>query len=70
MGASSLIEQVRCQLGVAGGSVRSEGPLAATEACSLRQVLAARITDPRCRRGIRYRLVSVLSVLIAGVACG
>jgi hypothetical protein len=68
--ASSLIEQVRCQLGVAGGSVRSEDSLAATEACSLRQVLAARITDPRCRRGIRYRLTSVLSVLIAGVACG
>ncbi|MCA1675509.1 MAG: ISAs1 family transposase, partial [Actinobacteria bacterium] len=25
---------------------------------------------PRCRRGIRYRLASLLSVLIAGVACG
>ena len=70
MDASSLIEQVRCQLGVAGGSVCSEDSLAATEVCSLRQVLETRITDPRCRRGIRYRLASVLSVLIAGVACG
>jgi predicted transposase YbfD/YdcC len=68
--ASSLIEQVRCQLGVAGESVGSQGPLAATEAYSLRQMLAARIADPRARRGIRYRLASVLSVLIAGVACG
>lgn len=67
MSASSLIEQVRCQL---GGSVRSDGAVAVTEACSLRQVLQARITDPRSRRGIRYRLASLLSVLIAGVACG
>lgn len=50
--------------------MRSDGAVAVTEACSLRQVLAARITDPRCRRGIRYRLASLLSVLIAGLACG
>ncbi|MGH3749165.1 MAG: ISAs1 family transposase [Micromonosporaceae bacterium] len=70
MGASSLIEQVRCQLGVVGGAVRCDGAVAVTEACSLRQMLESRITDPRCRRGIRYRLASLLSVLIAGVACG
>ncbi|MCA1675510.1 MAG: hypothetical protein LC799_26095 [Actinobacteria bacterium] len=48
MSASSLIEQVRAQW---GGSVRSEGTLAVTEACSLRQVLQARITDPAMSAG-------------------
>lgn len=70
MDASSLIEQVRYQVGGAGGAVRPGGVVGATEACSLREVLAVRITDPRCRRGRRYRLESLLSVLIAGVACG
>jgi predicted transposase YbfD/YdcC len=37
---------------------------------SLRQVLARQLTDPRKRRGIRHPLASVVSVLIAGVACG
>lgn len=53
-----------------GGAVRPEGTVAAVEGCSLREVLETRITDPRCRRGRRYRLASLLSVLIAGVACG
>jgi predicted transposase YbfD/YdcC len=33
-------------------------------------VLERRITDPRGPRGIRHRLPSLVSVLIAGVACG
>src|SRR6266566_4786450 len=59
--ASSLMEVVRCHLGAAG---------AAPEPASLREVLAARLTDPRKPRGIRHRLASLVSVLVAGVACG
>ncbi|MGH3226642.1 MAG: transposase family protein, partial [Streptosporangiaceae bacterium] len=59
--ASSLIEVVRCHLGAAGAP-----PVPA----SLREVLAARLTDPRKRRGIRHSLGSLVSVLVAGVACG
>ncbi len=60
MDASLLIEVVRCHLGAVG----------APPAGSLREVLAARLTDPRKRRGIRHSLASLVSVLIAGVACG
>ena len=60
MDASSLIEVVRCHLGAPD----------APPARSLREVLAARLTDPRKRRGIRHSLASLVSVLIAGVACG
>jgi predicted transposase YbfD/YdcC len=58
--ASSLIEAVGCHLRAAGG-----GP-----PVSLREVLEARLTDPRRRRGIRHSLGSLVSVLVAGVACG
>ena len=61
MYASSLMEVVRCHLGAAG---------AAPEPASLREVLAARLTDPRKPRGIRHSLGSLVSVLVAGVACG
>jgi hypothetical protein len=37
------------------------------EPASLRQALAARLADPRKKRGIRH---SLLSVLVAGGACG
>lgn len=60
MDASSLIEAVGCHLRAAGG-----GP-----PVSLREVLEARLTDPRRRRGIRHSLGSLVSVLVAGVACG
>ena len=60
MDASSLIEVVRCHLGAAG----------APPPGSLREVLAARLTDPRKPRGIRHSLGSLVSVLVAGVACG
>jgi predicted transposase YbfD/YdcC len=63
--ASSLIDQVRYQLGEAGGRLA-----APAEAASLRGTLAAWLTDPRKRRGIRHPLASLTSVLIAGVACG
>jgi len=33
-------------------------------------VLAQRLTDPRDRRGVRHALASLVSVLLAGVACG
>src|SRR5215467_10135048 len=62
--ASSLIEIVRCHLGAAGA------PAEAPPARSLREVLAARLTDPRKPRGIRHSLGSLVSVLVAGVACG
>jgi predicted transposase YbfD/YdcC len=58
--ASSLIEVVRCHLGEAG----------APPPGSLREVLQAWLTDPRKRRGIRHSLWSLVSVLVAGVACG
>ena len=64
MYASSLIEAVRCHLG-AGGA-----PVPAARAASLRAVLEERLTDPRDRRGIRHPLSSLVSVLVAGVACG
>ena len=60
MDASSLIEVVRCHLGAPGVPVPG----------SLREVLAAGLTDPRRRRGIRHSLGSLVSVLVAGVACG
>jgi len=58
---SSLMEVVRCHLGAAG---------APPEPAPLREVLAARLTDPRKPRGIRHSLGSLVSVLVAGVACG
>ena len=64
MYASSLIEVVRCYLGAAGV------PPSPAKAASLREVLAERLTDPRKPRGIRHSLGSLLSVLVAGVACG
>jgi predicted transposase YbfD/YdcC len=59
--ASSLMEVVRCHLGAAGAP---PGPAA------LREVLAARLADPRKPQGIRHSLGSLVSVLVAGVACG
>ena len=59
MPASSLIEAVRCHLGAAGAP-----PV------PLREVLGAWLTDPRKPRGIRHSLGSLVSVLVAGVACG
>jgi predicted transposase YbfD/YdcC len=61
--ASSLMEVVRCHLGEAGA------PVTPTRAAPLREALA-RLTDPRKARGIRHSLASLVSVLVAGVACG
>lgn len=58
MYASSLMGAVRCCLG-AGGAAPA----------SLREVLVGELTDPRGRRGIRHSLPSLVSVLVAGVAC-
>jgi predicted transposase YbfD/YdcC len=58
--ASSLIEAVRRHLG--GGEAPEPG--------ALRRALAARLTDRRKRRGIRHELAPVVSVLVAGAACG
>src|SRR5712692_10554257 len=67
--ASSLIDVVRCHVGAAGAP-----PLAGTAVPGapgpLRVVLEARLTDPRKPRGIRHSLGSLVSVLVAGVACG
>ena len=63
MYASSLFEVVRCHLGTAG-AIPAPAPV------SLREVLEGRLTDPRRPRGIRHSLGSLVSVLIAGVACG
>lgn len=62
MYASSLIGQIRCHLRTGGGRLA-----APAGAASLREMLAARLTNPRKRRGSRHSLVSVL---VAGVACG
>ncbi len=62
--ASSLMELARRYLGAAGAPVPPE------RAASLREVLAERLTDPRKPRGIRHSLGSLVSVLVAGVACG
>jgi predicted transposase YbfD/YdcC len=40
------------------------------EPAPLRRALAAWLTDPRRPRGIRHSLASLISVLVAGVACG
>ncbi len=63
MYASSLMEVVRWHLGEAGA------PVTPARAASLRETLA-RLTDPRKARGIRHSLASLVSVLVAGVACG
>ena len=60
MDASSLIEAVRRHLG--GGEAPEPG--------ALRRALAAGLTDRRKRRGIRHELAPVVSVLVAGAACG
>jgi len=62
--ASSLIEAVRCQLGEGGA------PVPSARAASLRDVLEKKLTDPRRPRGIRHSLASLVSVLVAGLACG
>ncbi len=64
--ASSLFKVIRCHLGAAGAPLAPGGRAPA----SLREVLAARLTDPRKPRGIRHSLGSLVSVLVAGVACG
>ena len=69
MHASSLIEVVRCQMGVAGAPPVPAGTAPAA-LVPLREVLERRITDPRRPRGIRHKLSSLVSVLVAGVACG
>src|SRR6266404_2151758 len=66
--ASSLMEVVRCHLGAAGAPPAP--PATAPAPAPLREVLAARLTDPRKPRGIRHSLGSLVSVLVAGVACG
>ncbi len=43
---------------------------AGTAPAPLREVLTAWLTDPRKRRGIRHSLGWLVSVLVAGVACG
>jgi hypothetical protein len=55
------MEVVRCHLGAAG---------APPAPAALREVLQARLSDPRKPRGIRHSLSSLVSVLVAGVACG
>ncbi len=60
MGSSSLIEAVRRHL-PAG---------VALEPARLLPALAGWLADPRRPRGIRHVLASLLSVLVAGVACG
>ena len=66
MYASSLIDAARCHLGAAGAPPAPAGTMPA----ALREVLEARLTDPRKPRGIRHSLGSLVSVLVAGVACG
>jgi hypothetical protein len=63
--ASSLIDQIRCHLRTGGRRLA-----APAETASPRAMLAARLSDPRKRRGIRHSLASLTSVLVAGVACG
>jgi predicted transposase YbfD/YdcC len=65
--ASSLMEAVRCDLGAGGAP---PAPATPAQAESLRQVLEERLADPRKPRGIRHSLASLVSVLVAGVACG
>lgn len=60
MSASLLIE-VACRQVAAHTSA---------ETASLLTVLAQRLTDPRDPRGVRHALASLVSVLVAGVACG
>jgi predicted transposase YbfD/YdcC len=67
--ASSLIDVVRCRLGAAGAPLAPGGTVPGAPG-TLREVLEARLTDPRKPRGIRHRLSSLVSVLVAGVACG
>lgn len=66
MYASSLIEVVRCHLGAAPGTADT----VPAGTASLREVLETRLADPRKPRGIRHSLGSLVSVLVAGVACG
>jgi predicted transposase YbfD/YdcC len=61
--ASSLIEAARCHLG-------APVPAGVAPPVPLRAVLGAGLTDPRKPRGIRHSLASLVSVLVAGVACG
>ena len=65
MYASSLIEVVCCHLGATGAPAPAGAP-----PVPLGEVLEARLTDPRKPRGIRHSLGSLVSVLVAGVACG
>ncbi len=69
MYASSLIDVVRCHLGAAGAPPLAGTPVPGAPG-PLREVLEARLTDPRKPRGIRHSLGSLVSVLVAGVACG
>src|SRR5260370_8962387 len=67
--AASLIKVARCHLAAAGAPLAPMAPGGRAPA-PLREVLEARLTDPRKPRGIRHSLGSLVSVLVAGVACG
>src|SRR5258708_26807159 len=67
--ASSLIKVARCHLAAAGAPLAPLAPGGRAPA-PLREGLEARLTDPRKPRGIRHSLGSLVSVLVAGVACG
>src|SRR5260370_37423838 len=61
------MEAVRGHVGAAGAPPAGATP---AQAESRRQVRVERLADPRKPRGIRHSLASLVSVLVAGVACG
>src|SRR5260221_11887988 len=67
--ASSLIKVARCHLAAAGAPLAPLAPGGRAPA-PLREVLEARLTDPRKPRGIRDSLGAPGAVLVAGGACG
>src|SRR5258708_8502667 len=66
---SWLSKVAGCHLAAAGAPLAPVAPGGRAPA-PLREVLEARLTDPRKPRGIRHSLGSLVSVLVAGVACG
>src|SRR5260221_1904160 len=66
--ASSLIKVARCHLAAAGAPLAPLAPGGRAPA-PLREVLEARLTDPRKPPGIRHSLGSLVSGLEARVAC-
>ena len=69
---SSPIDLLAARIGASSDGVISPDPLGEADAEAPIDLVAAlaKVPDPRARRGIRYRLVTVLALAVCAVLAG